>query len=438
MPDVTRERVRALLLVGALVLAYGLGILAIELRVHSGHGFVAGVPLAIVGKPFFPLGLPVQLEFGATVLAETALLLMLLRLDKALSTLRFAVPIASAAMFAISLLTDFTNIDPYLYVYYGKEPSSAAAYRQDATMRPLPTGFAGLAVLHVPVGPSPYGPLWQGFDRAIVGPTRSLPEALRTVRLASAAALAATFLVLLALRLPAAATAAIVLNPALYYLYVVHAHNDVDAILFTTAGVALARMRYPLLAAACGAIAGASKVSLIVIAIAAIGALGGLRTRLACAAAIVAGAALLSWGLGGAPYVQALASVGSGMAGQNHTGALEHAIRLTVQALALALTLIAVVAAVGFQRRFSAATLIFPSVSGLVQPWYSAWGLPYALTDERLTRTFCTLLPLVAYLTDPALAEANGVHFATLVFAVIALALALQLARSCAPTRIKR
>jgi hypothetical protein len=432
----TRDGVRALVIVAAIVVAYGLGIGAIERAIHARPTFAVdpAQPLVMIGETFFELDPRTQAAFGATVLAEAALLYALWHVaSRGVSVLRIAAPIGAVCMFAISLATDFSNTDPYLYVSYGKEPSLAATYRNDPARRPLPAGFAGPRVTYGPDGPSPYGPLLQEFDRVLVGPTRSMVDALRAVRLASAAALAATFLVVLALRLPAPASAAVVLNPAFYYAYVVQAHNDVYPILALVGGVALARARSPLLAAVCGAIAGASKISMLFVALAAFGTIAAFRTRVAVTAGIVTGAAILSWSLGGEAYVHALRQVASWQSGLQ-VGVLPHGIRLVVQGAAFAGTLAAAAAALAGQRAFRAATLIFPGASGMAQSWYFAWGLPYALSGEGPMRAFCTFLPIVAYLTDPALADPKSLHFTTLVVAIIAIALAYEIVRRSPPT----
>jgi hypothetical protein len=244
---------RALSLAAAIVAVYAVELLALEVRIHTGHASALepGLPLVTIGKPFFAIGAATNALVAMCALAQAALLYLLATVkthDTRL--LRFAIPLGVAAMLALSLRTTFTNSDVYYYVYYGKSATLADAYTPRAEIPPLPAGFTGLNhVLTAPVVASVYGPAWQQFDRALVGPTRSLPQAVATVRLASAAALALTLLLVAALRLPATLTAAVALNPALYYAYAVQSHNDVYAVLATVAGLALLRLRSPALAA---------------------------------------------------------------------------------------------------------------------------------------------------------------------------------------------
>ncbi|HTJ27718.1 MAG TPA: hypothetical protein VMA36_16295 [Candidatus Limnocylindria bacterium] len=421
---------RALSLAAAIVAVYAVELLALEVRIHTGHASALepGLPLVTIGKPFFAIGAATNALVAMCALAQAALLYLLATVkthDTRL--LRFAIPLGVAAMLALSLRTTFTNSDVYYYVYYGKSATLADAYTPRAEIPPLPAGFTGLNhVLTAPVVASVYGPAWQQFDRALVGPTRSLPQAVATVRLASAAALALTLLLVAALRLPATLTAAVALNPALYYAYAVQSHNDVYAVLATVAGLALLRLRSPALAALCGALAGAAKLSVVLVALAALSVARTLRARLAIAAAILAGCLALSWFAGGSGYFHAMQSVGTTMAGKQ-TSALQHEMRLTVQLCAITLALAAVVLALVARRRYAAASLIFPGVSGIVQPWYFPWGLAYALGSERGTVAFCTALPVLAFATDAGFTDTFGVHATSLIVGVLVLALAREL-----------
>lgn len=421
---------RAPLLVAAILLVYALALFALERRIHVGDAasIQAGLPLVTIGKPFFELGLPTQLVFGLCALAEAALVYALAILQpSAAGTLRVVVPLAALAMIALSLRTDFTNSDVYYYVFYGKSPTLASAYTERPRMPEFPPAFEGLRqVLTAPVVASVYGPPWVALDRAIVGPTRSLAQAVHAVRIASAVALALTLLLIAALRLPAPLTAAIALNPGLYYSYVVQAHNDIYAILATVAGVAMLRRRSPALAAGFGALAGALKLSVVFVALAVLTDAPKLRTRLAPAAGILIGCAALIWFVGGPGHVRTMLSVGSAMAGKG-TSVVGHGLRLAIQIVAVGFTLVTVAAAIGFRRRFAAGSLVFPGVSGLVQPWYFPWGLGYALGDARRTTVFCTALPVLVFATDAGLTDALHVHFTPLIIAAIVIALAREL-----------
>jgi hypothetical protein len=422
---------RASLLVAAILTVYAVALLAIEHRVHAGGAasIEPGLPLVTIGKPFFDLGLATQVIFGLCALCEGALIYALATLGpSAAGPLRIAVPLAALAMIALSLRTDFTNGDVYYYVHYGKSPTLAAAYTERAHMPEFPPAFRGLRnVLTTPVVASVYGPPWVALDRAIVGPTRSLQEAVNAVRIASAIALAVTLLLIASLRFPAPLTAAIALNPALHYSYVVQSHNDIYAILATVAGVVMLRWRSPALAAGFGALAGALKLSVVFVALAALTDAPKLRTRLAIAAGILLGCAALIWFIGGPGHVRTMISVGATMAGKG-TSAVGHELRLAIQIFAVGFVLVTVIAAVVFRRRFSAGSLVFPGVSGLIEPWYFPWGLAYALGDSRRTIVFCAALPVLVFATDAGLTDAVHVHVTPLIIALIVLALARELA----------
>jgi hypothetical protein len=420
---------RAPILAIAIVAAYVIELVALEYRIHAGGAAAreAGLPLLTVGKPFFALGAVTNAIVALCVFAQAAFLYLLAtaKADGARS-LRVVVPFGVALMLAVSLHTDFTNSDVYYYVYYGKSASLADAYTARRAVPPLPAGFEGLErVLSTPVVASVYGPVWQQLDRALVGPTRSLADALARVRFASAAALALTLLLVVTLRLPTTVTAAVALNPALFYAYVVQAHNDVYAVFATVAGLALLRARSPALAAVCGALAGAAKLSVVLVALAALADARTLRARVTLAATIVLGALAISWFAGGSGYAHAIHDVGTTMAGKQ-TSALQHELRVGVQVCAIAFALVAVFAAIVLRRRYAAGSLIFPGVSGIVQPWYFPWGLAYALESERGTVTFCTALPVLAFLTDAGFTDTIGLHATALIVGIIVLALARE------------
>ena len=431
---------RASLLVVAIVIVYAAALFVLERRVHIGNAAAieAGLPLVAIGKPVFNLGLATQVVFGLCALCEAGLIYALARLrSSAARTLRIAVPLGVLAMIALSLRTDFTNGDVYYYVYYGKTPTLAAAYVQQPRMPEFSPAFQGLRhILTTPVVASVYGPPWVALDRLIVAPARSLEEAVNFVRAASALALVLTLLLIAALRLPPPLTAAIALNPGLYYSYVVQSHNDIYAILATVAGVLMLRWRSPVLAAGFGALAGALKLSVVFVALATLADAPKLRTRLALAAAILVGCAAFIWFVGGPGHVRTMLAVGSTMAGKQ-TSPLAHAMRLAIQIVAVGFAMITVAAAVVFRRRFGAGSLVFPGVSGLVEPWYFPWGLAYALGDSRRTTVFCAALPLLVFASDAGLTDAVPVHVTPLIIAVIVLALARELAaaRPFAPPR---
>lgn len=417
---------RAASLTATILIVYALGLLAIEHRIHASGApsLESAIPLVTIGKPFFELGRMTQALCGLCAVLETLVIYALATLEPtAAKTLRVAVPLAALAMLLISLGTDFTNSDVYYYVYYGKSASLASAYTESARLPELPPAFQGLRhVLTAPVVASVYGPVWVALDRAIVAPAHSLDQAVHAVRIASAIALAFTIVLVSTLRLPAPLTAAIALNPALYYSYVVQAHNDIYAILATVAGLVVLRRKSPVLAAGFGALAGASKLSVVLVALAALTPVPPVRVRAAIAVGILIGAAVLLWLIGGPEHVRTMVSVGHTMAGKE-TSARAHALRLAVQVLAIGCMLIVIIAAIGFRRRFAAASLVFPAASGLVQPWYFPWGLAYALGDARAAIVFCTALPVLVFATDAGLTDAFPLHLTPLIVAAIVLAL---------------
>jgi hypothetical protein len=431
--DAGKSDIIQAVVVATIVGVYALALFVLEHRIHVGDAasIESGLPLVTIGKPFFELGLPTQLAFGACALCSAGLIYALTILEpSAARALRAAVPLGALAMIALSMRTDFTNSDVYLYVYYGKTATLAAAYREQPRMPEFPPAFQGLRrAITAPIIASVYGPAWVELDRAIVAPTRSLGEAVRAIRIASAVALALTLLLVAALRLPAGLTAAIALNPGLYYSYVVQAHNDIYAILATLAGLVMLRWRSPVLAAGFGALAGALKLTVVFVALAVLTEAPRLRTRLALAAGILAGCAALIWLVGGSGHIRSIVHVGSHLAGVG-TSAVAHELRLAIQIVGVGFTLVTIAAAVLYRRRFIAGSLVFPDVSGLVQPWYFPWGLAYAIGDRGRTTFFCTALPVLVFAADAGLTDALHVHFTPLIIAAIVFALSRELIRT--------
>jgi len=215
-----------------------------------------------------------------------------------------------------------------------------------------------------------------------------------------------------------------VLNPALYYMFVVQGHNDIFAVAVIALGLAILRRNLPV-AIALGAVAGLVKVSTIGVALATLCTAGALRTRVGSAVAMLALFVVGSWLLGGSVYAHAILFVGSEQTG-TESSALQHVVRLAIQGMAALIALAAIVAAIGFRRFTPAAVFAFPAISGLVHAWYFAWGLPYALARQHTAALAVTTLPLIAFLCDNALIDAFGLHFTTAIFATITVAALTQ------------
>jgi len=296
-------------------------------------------------------------------------------------------------MLAASLSVRLTGLNSILYVYFAKVANVATAYHVPPSFAQLPPSFATLHHVIPRLLPSPYGPLWELFDRQLLAGTHSVAQAIFTLKVANAVVLLAVFAALLLLRLPLRQAALFFLNPALYDNYIVSAHNDLFAILPILVALFFARRRAFAVAAVLASLAGLVKLSLVVVALATVASVGRLRTRLTNAAIIIAVVVVGSLLIGGRPYLQALIFTEKFLSHQNGSNATR-SVRDALQMVLIAVGCVAVVNAVVWKRCLRSATWMFAGFSGLLHVWYFPWTIPFAVRFRVTTAALAISLPL--------------------------------------------
>jgi len=273
---------------------------------------------------------------------------------------------------------------------------------------------------------SPYGPLWELFNRGILAGTHTIGQALFTIKIANAAALLACFAVLFFLRLPFRLTALFFLNPALYDNYIVQAHNDLFAILPILVALLVARRGALTWAALLASLAGLVKISLTVVALATIASLGNRRKRLVSASLIIAVLALGSALIGGAPYLHALTFVGKSQTAGSGSRVIND-VRLVLQALMLVGACFALLDAVLWKRVVRSAVWTLPAFSGLLHAWYFPWTVPFAVRFGVTAAALAISLPLSEIATNLRLTDLIKVDPLTLSMLIIVAVAAREL-----------
>jgi hypothetical protein len=281
-----------------------------------------------------------------------------------------------------------TSGDLYAYAYdgaYGIE-----AYRSHLLSPNGPFAIVGhLYAFHM--FPAAYGPVWLAIAHALVG-GKSAADCIVIFRVLAALSLASVYGALLALRVPASFLGLVALDPALPYQYVADGHNDLFGVaLLLWAHVAVKR-DVPLAAVALAVLAGASKLSFLMLAPFAFATLPDLRRRVGWAALATVGSIVVSLALGGLAYPRALFEIATAIfpASGEPGGAVLPRVT-TLAALAL-------VAAAVIARRTG-----WPGAWGIVGlgsipfPWYLSWALPYLVLDPRRATPFLVLLPLATF-----------------------------------------
>jgi hypothetical protein len=305
--------------------------------------------------------------------------------------------VGAAIMTLLSFASVNTYPDPLAYIGYAKLPHFSDAYT------PVPMhlhggGFEAItARWGVRLPPLDYGPLWLAFDRITVGHTTDTTTALFIFRACNTLWLFGLFAVMFYLRTAIATLAVALMNPALYYYYIVQAHNDLFGILLIVTGMLVAQRR-PLLGALIAGSAGLVKITLGLVALIACPSSADHSRRVAflcIVVAVVIGGSLV---LGGAPYMHSLANI---WLAQTNTavGAVRFA-RIAVHALLAAVALAATFAAL-FAVRFSPLeTYAFGTLAPVTEPNYLGWCIPYALRMPNFAGLFFSSLPAITHVID--------------------------------------
>lgn len=367
-----------------------------------------------------------SLVLVVVAVAQTLALLVLYRASNLQPRLEAGWTVAPLAIIiVISLLSPNTQTgqgDAYAYVGWAKLPTFAAAYN------PPEYTFAGpgFAIINKHWGkriiPCNYGPLWLWFMRLTIGHAATMPQAFLIMRGFNIAFLLAMFLAMWRLGLPARALALAILNPMLWYYYVVEAHIDVGGILLIVIGMVLAQKR-PWLGAVVAGTAGLIKITFTAIAGAAIAGRNPRSSfaRLGIVLIITLMGSLL---MGGDNYVRALLDIGHAQVFA--TKLMGYDIGLALHA---AVILVAVVALFAAQSGtfFVPATYSFSGVAPIIAPWYVGWCIPYALRLRKFYPWFLITLPVVSHLVfDP---RRHGGILADAYFVVIIIFFAVALIR---------
>ncbi|HMD03077.1 MAG TPA: hypothetical protein VKG44_08970 [Candidatus Baltobacteraceae bacterium] len=292
---------------------------------------------------------------------------------------------AALAMLAIALSAQ-TMSESDLYAYVGLALAEPTAYHPNG----IP--FSGEGVIlnklwGLPLLPSVYGPLWIAISKGAVASGHSLAQQLAALRWVEVLALGACAAALYVLTRSVALVAIVVLNPAMYDLYVVDGHNDLTGVAFVLAAAAT-RDRYWLsvpLAAAAGLI----KLPFILIATLAF---SGSRHKFlpalgAALLALVASAAIV-----GPDYLWALRHVYLTYGGG--TPSLITMAHVLVAVVAVA----AIVFALAKNAFFPGGAWSFVAFGQHPSPWYLAWGIPYAVLSGPSGVAFFLTLPLASAL----------------------------------------
>jgi hypothetical protein len=297
---------------------------------------------------------------------------------------RVLIGVGATAMLAMAMSASVMSSSD-LYFYVGSALAVPSAYSPGA----MP--FSGEQhvvnqIWGLPLLPSGYGPLWIALSKLAVSTQSSLIGQLFALRLLEACALAICAALLFVLTRSVAIVAIVVLNPALYELYVVDGHNDLIAVAFVLAA-AVFRKRLWI------AIPFAAAAGLIKLPFALIGMLafcGELRLIHRLSSAIVAACLciLASLAFAGPEYVRAMRVLY--VAYERPTPLLfnlEHVLVAVACVVAVVLALVS-------RRFFAAASWSFVALGQEVMPWYLAWGFPYASLANTPAIAFFVTMPI--------------------------------------------
>jgi hypothetical protein len=355
-----------------------------------------------------PGAAPVIAALLALALAQSYALLGLYR-----SGAKIALVVAGAALMALcSFAPVLTNAD--LYAYVGNGLLGRAAYAPPAL------GFPGElsainAFWHVPVPAATYGPLWIAIARSLIALGSTLALKMTAFRVLGVALLAALLALLRAYGIPPRVLAIVALNPALYFEFVLNAHNDLIAVVIVTIA-ALMAPAWPLVASLLIAASALVKIPFVLLGLPVLAVVRdrALRTVAVVLAILVAG--IVSWFASGPVYFRTLLTYASG----SHLEGAVHAVAALAGLAALAF-------AVAGRPRLRAAVWLLPMFGAYTAPWYALWSLPYALGARRILVYLAVWLPFVTFLAEPSLTRVWTL--AGVLPAVVILSLALPRTR---------
>jgi hypothetical protein len=387
----------------ALVAAFWaqLALLAYQTRHDGAHpAWVEHTPLLLF-HPLWPLGSTHWLySLGALLLVcvQTAglatLVAALARMppegDSAPAHLAWRLtPFVAAALAALALWSPAVSSDD-VFGYVGLGLLGAHPFDRPAHF------FSGeyAAVFDAwPLRPTIYGPLWTAYNAALVSLGGSFTAKVMVLRATGAVLLGVLTLLTARIGRSRALTAAVVLNPMLWFQYVSNAHNDLLAICLLVGAVALVERSRPMVAMLLVAAAGLIKIPFVILGTVAFARQGARRAALFAAGAIVTCLALSAL-LAGRPYYDAL-RISGGLDGASQPPLF------TAAKLAIALGTLGVTAFVVLRDRFPAfGGLLSPAIAPNFYPWYLVWAVPYALATRATALPTLLAFPLLATLAD--------------------------------------
>jgi hypothetical protein len=368
---------------------------------------VAVTAMALANLAVYPLPIPADLRWPAeaalyrhigeiaipVALFQCLVLVLVYRHLKAGNGTRI-VTLAMGIAIVVSSVTAFSrppqSSDVYAYIGYAKLPTFAQAYA------PPDERFTGTfarvnLAWGTPMVANVYGPLWLGLDRLVVGTSPTLANALLRTRVLNVVMLAMLVGLLVLMRVPAAVTWLVAINPFIWNYFVFSAHNDIIPVVCMVAAIAVAA-RWPMIAVALATAAALCKISFFVIALVPFARMSDVRRRVGCAALTVGLAALGSWFAGGRPYLDAIGHAGTRFAPKP---TVAHAIVISLHVLLASLAITAVIVVLFRRNDLAGAAWSFMALGAYYCPWYSLWGLPYALVTRRSLAAFVISLPIV-------------------------------------------
>lgn len=329
------------------------------------------------------------------------------------------VVMTALAFMAISASV-LTSSDPFFYAY--ASTLGLASYAHIGVPVDSPYHFL---LPYVYLDGNIYGPLWTLLDAFVGSAGHTIHDKIIALRTFNAVAFVIGTLAVRAMGFSRATQLAFSLNPMLWFYFGIDAHNDLFGITLCFFAIGAAR-RYPAITVVLIAIAGAFKISFILIGCVAFSRFPSRVAAVAAATAATALALIVSWLLAGNIYF-------SGLLGYAHArNQLDAPTALTsafVTVVVCAITGIAVL----WRRTFPELCWVFPLSAPLPFPWYTAWGLPYVAAGRRGFIVALLLLPFAAALSE-AMYGAEVFALALLFGAVFVTALEIVHRRRVAQT----
>ena len=365
------------------------------------------MPLPVI-FPNFPHAGPLCAAFLSLGALQSAALVALYRLPVSRTLLWSGCALNLAISVAAPVLGSFD-----LYGYVQNAMLGRGAYSPPSV--PFPGEYHIIDLWFGEPTTTLYGPLWIPIVQMVMG----LAPTLVTKMLAFRAFSAALFLALLAMLAgngqPRRVLAVIAVNPAMAFLTVANAHNDLLALAILAAAAALVR-RFPVLAVAAIALAGLIKLPYALLGLPILSAVRSSVLRWTGAVAAVAAAVGFSWLGAGPAYFRAL---------QRHAGALDAG--EVVRAAIILFAIVAIVSAVARRPRRVTAVWLMPSLGAfrvaLMFPWYALFAFPYALGRRRVLRYLMVSLPFVTALITPEMMQTWSFAFAIPLAVILSLRL---------------